>query len=113
MSKALKRLMVLSALSKQEIEATINIMVEGLQELGNVRATSSLDFNIGATEARISFMVTTTARAVSTYFISKGFRHLSAGMMKKTVGDSIATLTLTTSGAQGVAVTLKVYSARS
>jgi hypothetical protein len=112
-SQATKRLLILSVLSKQGIEVTIQNMVEGLETLGPVRPTSTLNFNIGGTDARQAFMITTTTRAVSNYFISKGFRHISAGMLKKSEGDSVATVQLTLAGGLGVALILNVYSTRS
>jgi hypothetical protein len=113
MSQALKRLKIMAALSKHEIEATINTMAAGLGELGEVKVATALAFNIGGTEAKQSFYVQTSTRAVSNYFLARGFRHISAGMMRKGIGDSLATVTLIAAGGYGTSVTLKVYSAGS
>lgn len=111
-TQALKRLKTMAALSKQEIQATIQAMVDGLGELGEVSPQSKLDFNIGETEARQTINVKTNTRAVSNFFMARGFRHLSSGMMRKGIGDSIATVNFYGAGGFGVAVTLKVYSQR-
>lgn len=97
--KSLRRLRALAALTKVEVEQTIKNMMDGIATLGRLTPYTPLSINVAGNMAMQTFnLVGSSPRAVSNFFASRGFRHISAGMMIKTQGDSVARVSLVGAG---------------